>query len=140
MSSALFELVGLAVRQVREDTAPGRLLDEARVLDLEHGDHGARCLLDEARDQPQRLLRALADGHEGHVGHQLRRHGGDLGHLQLTPDHDMTELLHDLRRGLEAVRSLVGDEDAKGLGTFGTHARVAGDANFSARAAESEYP
>ena len=93
------ELVRLAVREVGEDTALGRLSDEARILDLEHRDHRARRLLDDPRDQPERILGALADGDERDVGRRVGRHRGDVGDLELARDHDMPELLHDFGRG-----------------------------------------
>jgi hypothetical protein len=62
------ELLRLPVGDVGEHAAARRLFDELRVLRLEQSDHRAGRLVHDLRDQLQRVLGALAQADQRHVG------------------------------------------------------------------------
>ena len=107
------QILGVALDDVGEDAAPGRLVDVGRILGLEHRDHRAGGLVDDLPDQVERVLRIEAEPHQGDVGTFSRRHRADLGDRDLACDHLMPEPGYDRSEQREAFELLVRDEDTQ---------------------------
>ena len=102
-----------AVDDVGEDTARCGLVHPVAVVGIEQGDHGTERLGDDLRDLLERVLGALAEPDQRHVGALPRRHGRDVGDVDLAGDHLVTEAGHHLGEHLEPIGPLIRDQDAK---------------------------
>jgi hypothetical protein len=67
-----------AVLDVREDAPPCRLLDKGVVVGVDVGDHGARGLLDDRRNQVEPMALASIDTDDRDVGALAPCRVGDL--------------------------------------------------------------
>ena len=115
MSIALCSSSGVVVDDVGEDAALGRLVDVGGILRREQRDHRAGGLVDDLRDQLERVLGAEPEPDERDVGVLSRGHRADLAHVDLAGDHLVAEPGDDLSEQLEPVAPLVRDQDAEVL-------------------------
>jgi hypothetical protein len=118
------QLLRGGVDQVSEDAAFGCLADISRVLGGEQRDHGAAGFVDDLLDQLESMLRRETEPDERDVGLFPRGHRSDCRDVDLTGDHLVPEARDYLGEQLEAVATLVGDQDAQMLNLFLDHAPV----------------
>jgi hypothetical protein len=117
-------VLDVGVADVREDAAFGRLLDEGGIRCVEQDDDRAGGFAHDLVDQLERVVRALAEADERHVGALPGGHGADVVDLDLARDDLVSQGDHDRCDERQAILALVGDQDAQMLGLAVAHQRL----------------
>jgi hypothetical protein len=119
VDGALHLLGTVAVRDVGEDAALGRLLDEVPILNVEHGDYRARRLVHDSVDQLEGFGGSLVHDDHRNVGTLYGRDAADVGERGLAGDDVVAERGDGASDLVEPCTRTVGDEDAQTRSAIG---------------------
>ena len=98
--------------EVGEDASLGRFPDEAGVLDIQDGDHGAGRLVNDLVDHVQSVRGAFAHDDDGNVGPFGHRHRADPLEIRLE-EHDMADRSQDFGQLAQPLGRPVDRQDPK---------------------------
>jgi hypothetical protein len=109
------QLLRSAVDDVGVETSQARKNDPLRVVRLEQRDHRTECASDDLGDQLERMIRTLSETDERDIRPFPCRHRGYLVDPDLAGDHVVTEAADHACEELEAVGSLIRNQNAKAV-------------------------